>query len=63
MKYIAARTMYGGYIYFQDNVNDSPKWTGVKSKAKQFDTKEEALNGCDKSGIYTGTIILVEIHP
>ena len=38
--------------YFQDNVNDSPKWTKEKDKAAKFDTVEQALEHSNKSGLY-----------
>ena len=37
--YIAKREGFAGtWDYFQDNVNDSPKWTKDKSKAYNFST-------------------------
>jgi len=42
--YIAARETFEGYIYFQDNLNDSPKWTGDKKKAMRFESAEDAMN-------------------
>jgi hypothetical protein len=51
--YIAKREgLLGGWDYFQDNINDSPKWTREKSKAAVFETKEEALAHSNVSGIY-----------
>lgn len=41
----------GAWNYFQDNINDSPKWTESKSKAAVFATKEEALAESNKSGL------------
>jgi len=61
MKYIAAREVFGGYLYFQDNINDSPKWTGEKSKAKRFETIEEAVKDSDITGVYTGTIVTMKV--
>lgn len=61
MKYIAARETFDGHIYFQDNINDSPKWTGEFSEAKRFDSEEEALSKSDKTGLYAGSIITMEV--
>lgn len=62
MKYIAAREAFGGgYIYFQDNENDSPKWTGLKSKAMRFETAEEAIKKSDKTGVYVDAIKALEV--
>jgi hypothetical protein len=62
MKYIAAREAFGGdYIYFQDNENDSPKWTSIKSKAMRFETAEEAVTKSDKTGIYIDAITAIEV--
>ena len=57
MKYIAAREAFGGYIYFQDNINDSPKWTGDKTQAMRFKTEEDAVSKSDRTGLYSGSII------
>jgi hypothetical protein len=46
----------GAWNYFQDNINDSPKWTESKSKAAVFATKEEALAESNKSGLYDITL-------
>jgi hypothetical protein len=46
-------------IYFQDNVNDSPKWTTSRSKAAVFATEDEAMLHANQSGLYT--IILEKV--
>jgi len=61
--YIAAREVFGGeYLYFQDNINDSPKWTGDKSKAKRFSTEKEAKIKSDKTGLYIDSIIALKVE-
>lgn len=45
--------------YFQNNLNDSPKWTTLKSKAGRFATKEEALSSSNPTGLYE--IVLEEV--
>jgi len=51
--YIAVREVFGGDIlYFQDNINDSPKWTTNVAEAKRFNSVNEALTLSDKSGLY-----------
>jgi hypothetical protein len=62
MKYIAAREGFGGYIYFQNNIDDSPKWSCEKSKAMRFDIKDDALSKSDKTKIYTGSIFVLEVE-
>jgi len=63
MKYIAAREGFGGeYMYFQDNINDSPKWTGVKSNAMRFETAEEAMTKSDRTGVYEDAIIAIGVE-
>lgn len=58
--YIAKREGFAGtWDYFQDNINDSPKWTKDKEKAKKFSEKEEALTQSNLSGLYT--ILLEEV--
>ena len=61
MKYIAAREGFGGYVYFQDNINDSPKWTSDKSKAMKFETSEEAMILSDKTGVYVDAILALGV--
>ena len=62
MKYIAAREAFGGdYIYFQDNENDSPKWTGDISKAMRFDTAEDAVTKSDRTGVYVDAITAMQV--
>ena len=61
MKYIAARQILGGYLYFENNINDSPKWTMDKKSAMRFDTSEDALVKSDKTKVYTGSIIPIEV--
>ena len=61
MKYLAARETFEGYIYFQDNINDSPKWTGIKSKAMRFNTAEEAVTKSDRTGVYVDAITALEV--
>jgi len=57
--YIAKRQGHGGFWdYFQDNENDSPKWTRDKSRAGTFLTKEDAVKHANPSGLYE--IILEE---
>jgi hypothetical protein len=52
--YIAKREGFAGtWDYFQDNVNDSPKWTKDKEKAYQFKTQELAEKHANVSGLYT----------
>jgi len=52
--YIAKREGYGGtWDYFQDNVNDSPKWTKDKSKARKFANEDLAMKHANQSGLYT----------
>jgi len=63
MKYIAAREVFGGeYIYFQDNFNDSPKWTGDKSQAMRFESAEDAVIKSDKTGVYVDAIIAIGVE-
>lgn len=62
MKYVAAREGFGEYIYFQDNENDSPKWTGDISRAMRFDTAEDAVIKSDKTKVYTGLIISIQVE-
>jgi len=52
--YIAKREGFAGtWDYFQDNINDSPKWTRDKEQAAKFKTKKEALSHANKSGLYS----------
>jgi hypothetical protein len=62
MKYVAAREGFGEYIYFQNNQNDSPKWTGDISEAMRFDTPEDAVTKSDKTGIYVGSITPIKVE-
>jgi hypothetical protein len=62
MKYIAAREVFGGYLYFQDNINDSPKWTTDKKEAMRFESKEDALDKSDRTKVYTGSIIPIKVE-
>lgn len=58
--YIAKREGFAGsWDYFQDNINDSPKWTRDRSQAAKFETKELALKQSNPSKLYT--IIIEEI--
>jgi hypothetical protein len=58
--YIAKKEGFAGtWDYFQDNVNDSPKWTKEKSKARRFLIKDEALEYSNVSGLYS--IIIEEV--
>jgi hypothetical protein len=58
--YIAKREGFAGtWDYFQDNVNDSPKWTKDKAKARRFEKEDTALAHSNVSGLYT--IILEEV--
>jgi len=61
MKYIAAREVFGGYLYFQDNINDSPKWTSNKKEAMRFESKEDAVTKSDATGVYADAIISIEV--
>jgi len=60
--YIAAREVFGGYLYFQDNINDSPKWSGEKSKAMRFQTEEEARIKSDKTSVYKDDIVVLKVE-
>jgi hypothetical protein len=62
MKYVAAREGFGGYIYFQDNENDSPKWTGEISEAMRFDTEEDAVTKSDRTGVYADSITSIKVE-
>jgi hypothetical protein len=58
--YIAKKEGFAGsWDYFQDNVNDSPKWTKEKTKAKRFGTKEQAQTQSDITKLYK--IIVEEV--
>ena len=62
MKYIAAREVFGGsYMYFQDNVNDSPKWTADRKEAMRFETAEDAVTKSDRTGVYVDAITAIEV--
>jgi hypothetical protein len=57
--YRAKREGFAGtWDYFQDNVNDSPKWTKDKSKARLFATEDLAMKHANQSGLYT---IILEV--
>ena len=57
--YIAKREGFGGtWDYFQNNINDSPKWTKDKSKSAVFSNEDEAMKHANKSGLYT---IILEV--
>jgi len=62
MKYIAARESFGGYLYFKDNNNDSPKWTTNESEAMRFETRKEAFTKSDTTGIYEDAIIVIGVE-
>jgi len=63
MKYIAAREVFGGsHLYFQDNINDSPKWTDEKEKAMRFENAEDAETKSDRTGLYSGDIIAMRVE-
>jgi hypothetical protein len=52
--YIAKREGFAGtWDYFQNNVNDSPKWTKDKSKAAVFVSQDQAMKHANQSGLYT----------
>jgi len=54
--YIAKKEGFAGtWDYFQDNINDSPKWTKDKDRAKTFLSEEDAL-------LYSNVSNLYEIH-
>ena len=59
--YIAARETFEGYIYFQDNLNDSPKWTRDKKKAMRFESAEDAMTKSDRTGVYVDAIVAMEV--
>ena len=62
MKYVAVREVFGGYLYFQDNENDSPKWTTDISKAKRFNKEKDALKKSDTTGVYADEIVAMEVE-
>ena len=45
--------------YFQDNYNDSPKWTRDKSKAFLFSNPQDAMIQSNLTGLYD--IVLEEV--
>lgn len=58
--WIAKRQGFGGdWDYFQDNYNDSPKWTTDKNRAFKFDDKQTALTQSNLTGLYE--IVLEEV--
>jgi len=60
--FIAAREVFGGeYIYFQDNFNDSPKWTADRKEAMRFETAEDAVTKSDRTGVYVDAIVAIEV--
>lgn len=57
--YIAKREGFAGtWDYFQNNINDSPKWTKDKSKAAVFASQDQAMKHANQSGLYT---IILEV--
>ena len=63
MKYIAAREVFGGeYIYFQDNFNDSPKWTADRKEAMRFESADDAVTKSDRTGVYVDAIIAIGVE-
>jgi hypothetical protein len=61
MSYVAAREGFGGYIYFKNNIDDSPKWSHDISEAMRFKSEKEAIKKSDKTGVYAGSIIAIEV--
>jgi len=60
--FIAAREVFGGeYIYFQDNFNDSPKWTADRKEAMRFESAEDAVTKSDRTGVYVDAIVAIEV--
>ena len=62
MKYLAAREAFGEYMYFQDNENDSPKWTSDISRAMRFDTEEDSVTKSDRTGVYEDAITSIKVE-
>ena len=59
-KYIAKKKGYNAqWDYFQDNHNDSPKWTRDMSKAFIFTNYEVAKTQSNLTGLYD--IVLEEV--
>jgi hypothetical protein len=59
-KYIAKKKGYNAeWDYFQDNHNDSPKWTRDKSQAFLFTNPEVAMTQSNLTGLYD--IVLEEV--
>jgi hypothetical protein len=59
--FVASREGFGGeHLYFQNNENDSPKWTTSISEAMRFATKKDAVRNSDKTGLYKIIPIQVE---
>lgn len=55
--FIAKRETFGGKVlYFEEDT----KWTPEKSKAKKFNTKKEAIESSDRTGLYD--LILEEVQ-
>jgi len=60
--YIAKREGFAGtWDYFQDNINDSPKWTKDRSKARRFVSEELAMKHANQSGLYTILLEVVDV--
>ena len=60
--YIAARESFGSYLYFKDNINDSPKWSTDKLEAMRFETAKDAVTKSDTTGVYEDAIIAMEVE-
>ena len=59
--WIAKRQAFGGeWDYFQDNFNDSPKWTKDKTRAFRFDDEQTALTQSNLTGLYE--IVLEKVN-
>jgi len=59
-RYIAKKKGYNSeWDYFQDNFNDSPKWTRDKSKAFIFTDSQVAMTQSNLTKLYD--IILEEV--
>ena len=51
--WIAKRQGFGGdWDYFQDNYDDSPKWTKDKNRAFKFGDKQTAFTQSNLTGLY-----------
>ena len=60
--YVAAREIHGGHIYFQSNIDGSPRWTKIISEAMKFNSEKEALENSDETGVYSGSITAVKVQ-